>query len=159
MLQSSFCVGHLLLGMGPALKRSLYIQWDSLGENQFFSCEKLEIASGLGVWACVYSQHWNPVRPRPVQTLYMLPQSLWASLCIWPAVVSFIPSGFSNISTSATTVPWALREKDVMETSHLGPSVPRSLTLPTVQLWVSIFSPSTSEGSFSNDGRVRLISL
>lgn len=28
-----FCVGHLLLGMGPDLKCSLYTQWDAIEEN------------------------------------------------------------------------------------------------------------------------------
>lgn len=29
----SFCVGHVLLGMGLALKCGLYVQWDYIGEN------------------------------------------------------------------------------------------------------------------------------
>lgn len=34
-----FCVDHLLLGVGPALKYSLWIQWGFTGENQFFLWE------------------------------------------------------------------------------------------------------------------------
>lgn len=33
---SSFCVGRLLLGMGPVLKSCLYPQWDFSRENWFF---------------------------------------------------------------------------------------------------------------------------
>lgn len=33
---SFFSDGHLLLGMGPALKSDLYTQWDLFEENIFF---------------------------------------------------------------------------------------------------------------------------
>lgn len=44
----SFCVGHLLLGMGPAAKNGFYPLWDSLGKKtnfSFTSSYQLAIAS------------------------------------------------------------------------------------------------------------------
>lgn len=43
------CVGHLLLGSGPALKYGVYTQWDSIGKTV---CKWL--SSHLGMGACVY---------------------------------------------------------------------------------------------------------
>ena len=85
-----FCVGHLLLGMEPALKSGLFAQWDSIGENYFFlwSGYQLETASVLEMGACVHLafHHWtDAVWFRPMQALCMLPQSL-VYVCVSPAV-------------------------------------------------------------------------
>lgn len=53
MLLSYFCVGHLLLGIGS---RVVYISSETVGRTNFsfVSDYQLSIASGLGMWACVY---------------------------------------------------------------------------------------------------------
>lgn len=59
---SSFCLGHLLLGMTSFLKSSLFcISGDTL----------LEIASGLGMVASVFflSWGWEPIWIRPIDSL------------------------------------------------------------------------------------------
>lgn len=46
-----FCVGHLLLGMGPTLKCGLYTQRDSIWKkkNEFFLCKQLSIRDSFWV--------------------------------------------------------------------------------------------------------------
>lgn len=53
---SSFSVDRLLLSVLPALKNSLFLPWDSLGENYVFICKwlQLKIASGLGIGLCAH---------------------------------------------------------------------------------------------------------
>jgi hypothetical protein len=48
---------------------------------------------------------------------------------------------------------------DLMETFHLGVSVPRFLTLCTFWLWSLCLFPSAEEGSFSNKGWARYSSM
>ena len=60
-----FCIGHLLLCLGPPLSVTIY-QCCSLEENYFFSFasgNQMEIAFGLGMEACVQfpSQHWDSI--------------------------------------------------------------------------------------------------
>lgn len=55
-LLNSFSVDHLLLGMWSTLQSGLLLQWDSPGVKVLFSyvnSYQLEIASGLGMGACV----------------------------------------------------------------------------------------------------------
>lgn len=42
-ISTSFCVGHLVLGMGPAQKCGWCIQKDSIEEAYFSFCEKLSM--------------------------------------------------------------------------------------------------------------------
>lgn len=69
-------------------------------------------------------------------------------LCILPRALACVAVGpvadqglFSLVSSSPLTVTVflspLLQGWDLVETSHLGPSSPRSLTLPRVQLWFS----------------------
>jgi hypothetical protein len=51
---SSFCISHLMLDIGALLKCGLYTQWESTRGNFFFvSCCWLEVASMLGMGACL----------------------------------------------------------------------------------------------------------
>lgn len=58
----------------------------------FVSSGQLEIASWLGIGACLHfpSQGWEPLWLRPVQALSLLPQSLWIHFCISSAVLEDI---------------------------------------------------------------------
>lgn len=80
----SFCVGLLLLGMGPSLK----VVWTSIEtplENVNFSvANTYQLESfWVGVGVCVYfpACYWDPIWLRLVQALCMLPWSQKSSVC------------------------------------------------------------------------------
>lgn len=74
-------------GYGPGHKSGLCTQWDYWRKPFFFLCKHLLMGDsfwvGLGMGTCVpLSQCWDPVWPRPVQALRVLPQSLCKSVCV-----------------------------------------------------------------------------
>lgn len=82
-----FIAGH---GSGP--NSGLYTQWELeiLEKTNFLfaSSYQLELAFGLGMWAWVHFpfQHWDPIRPRPVQIICIPSQPLWAYMFTSPAI-------------------------------------------------------------------------
>lgn len=80
---SSFCVVSLWLGMGVVLsvayKGGLY--W----KGWFFSCaSRYQLDLAFQVSTSPLTLH--PTRPRSVQTLCLLPWSLWVLMCVGPAL-------------------------------------------------------------------------
>ena len=68
-------------------------------------------------------------------------------------LMSSIPSGSYTIPTSSAVRFLRHEERDLMETSHLGFSVSRSLTLYRISVCKSLYSlPSAKEESFTDDG-------
>lgn len=106
----------------------------------------LEIASGLG--SQFYSQCWAPIRPRPAQALWMLPQSRCLQVCIGPArqedlvprcpPYSLVLTAFSPSLLQVVLIP---EGTDLIKTSHLRLSVSRFLTLSVFffSLWDCVF--------------------
>lgn len=149
---SSFCVGCLLLGMRPACKCGLYIQWASIRETSFFLYKQLEIVS------------WR-------RRLCLLPLSVlgphlaWTCvcclcgficvsilLCVEDAVSleSFISSGSYSLSISLSLCSSLSPEgRDLMETSHVVYfKVPLCILSACKSLCVFL---SIAGGSFSDD--------
>lgn len=116
----------------------------------FVGSYQLEVASGLRMWSCVHflSQLWTPVRAATAGVSELM--CIWGLLCLSGLVflVSFISSDSSSHSTSSSSgslEPWW---RVLMETSHLGLSIPRC---PAVGLHI----PPTAGGSVSSDGWAR----
>lgn len=95
---------------------------------------QVEIAFGseMGMHVCFF-RIWDPSWCRPRQTVHAL-QTLGTDRCVSSAVfkgpcslVPSTPSGSSTLSTSSST-GFSEPCSDSMETSHLGLSVPSSLT-------------------------------
>lgn len=90
---SSSCVAQLLQSM--ALPWAVVnIPNDTFQEKAdfpFASGYQVQITSWLGMWPCVYLPlSVGPVWLEAGQVWYMLPQSLWAHLCIGPICVLFL---------------------------------------------------------------------
>jgi hypothetical protein len=118
------------------------------------SSYQLDIASGLGMGVFVYFpfQHWDSIWFRPVQTLCMLPQSLWVHMCIsptvsrWPCFLSvFHPHWLLQPLYLSHTVPesWVF-DGDIPYRAECS-KVSHSL------LWVSMLLSSTVGKGFSDD--------
>lgn len=94
---------------GPGLKHGLRTQWESLEKTNpsFESRYQLEVASVLGVGACVHfpSQSRNPIRHTVMPTLCMLPQFLGICLCVGPAVLRSLVSLLSSSPLALTLFP------------------------------------------------------
>lgn len=137
---SSFFVGHLLLGMGPALRYGLNIQWDSnfLMRNQFFLCKRLWIRNTvlvgdgslcplplLGAEIPSYLDLCGPCA---------CCHSLWVATCVGP-VVSVVgilhPLGLWQ---SFHVVPWGEGSDGDGPLRTEGSKCPQSLH--TAPLWV-----------------------
>lgn len=114
MPMSLFSVGHLL-GMQLSFKISLFAQWDSLGANWFFFICK-HLSFGDWFWVMDYDMHAHLLSAlglhlvQTVQTLWMLPQSLWVHMCTdsvnWVVLVSLmssVPSAPYSLSASSST--------------------------------------------------------
>lgn len=73
-----------IAGHGAALTCSLFSLWDSIGENEVLLCEWLSVGDSL--WfsdrVLFLSLSWDLIWFRPVQALWMLPNSLWFHMCI-----------------------------------------------------------------------------
>lgn len=123
---------------------SWYIHWHSTGETSFpFSSRlQLQVASWLGVGLYVYFN--LSVRDlvwfEPVQVSCVLSHPLCVHTCICPVVsawCSFL-GAFHHLCLLHFlhllfhTDHWSLREGFLIETSHLGLSAPKSLTLCTL---------------------------
>ena len=128
MLLSLFCVDHLLLGLGPALKNGLVTNETLFRKTNFLfvSGYQLEKASGLGVRACVqFFYCWNPIWFRPVYAA-----TVCEFVCAhWPAVFRgicslgvFYPLWFFLFLSQGCLSSEGM---DLVETPHLGPNVPR----------------------------------
>lgn len=118
-----------------------------LVKTNFSPCKsQLEIVYRLGLGAHVHfsSLRWDLVCHEPVHALCILPQSEWVHMCIHPTVsgrvlsVSYIPSGSYNLPTYSSQSPQSPEGRGVMKTSHLGLSAPKSFTLHTAKLWISV---------------------
>lgn len=89
---------------------------------------------GLGMGACVhFSQCWDSIWCRTHQDLCVLPQTLWVCLCL--EGLAFCPPSILALNLllppllkNSLSTEW----RDMMETSHLGLSAPRSFTLCTL---------------------------
>lgn len=165
-------LGHLLLAIWSTLTSRLFSQWDSFGENEIF-------ISKWGPWPLLLFA----LGPYLVQThadLCTLPRHLWAHV---PAVGAHLVQicarclgicEFLYINPAVLRGSWffgvicllwlftlsaslSLGVEPQRETSCLGLSVPRSLTLPISWLWLSVPIGCRRNlwGSFSEDGWAR----
>lgn len=103
------------------------------------------------------------LRPHLVQThlaLYTLPQSSRVPMCFNHVdlgahlpLVSFISYGSYTLFISLLQDSLSPEERKLMETFHLGLSVPRSLTLCVLSSYGSLYLfSSAAEGSVSDNG-------
>lgn len=142
---------------------------------------QLEVASGLGMGVCVHFSFQLQcfILCMSMQALCMLPQSLSSYVCCWSCYLEGcflnvpIPSGSQNLSSSfplplflslpfpslySPTCSSSLagsslcpEGRDLMETSYLGLSVPRSLCKLSGCESLCLFSSAAGE-HFSDDG-------
>ena len=117
----------------------------------FASSYQLDMASELEMRARVhFFQHWDHIWCRPTEALCMLPQSLWALVCIGPAV--FRKPCFLSVCHPVCILQFfcllfqrillSPEGKEFMQASHLGLSAPRSLTLCPLSSCVSQYVSS-----------------
>ena len=136
---SLLSIGHLLLGMPPTLKSSLFPPQTLLQEPKFLFASgfQLKIAQEFGMKACAHFSFQlqdppHPVQPHagPVHTAsvcvfisIMLSQRALFSWCLPPplALTLLLPPLLQGFLSPVV--------RDLMETSHLGLSVQKSLIL------------------------------
>jgi hypothetical protein len=125
----------------------------------------LDIASGLGMWMCI---HLIQISAGTLSGLDLCRpcaccNSLWVHKCISPAVsrrpcfLGVLHPHWLLHSLSPLLQSFLNPEgSDLMETSHLGLTVPRSLTLWSLPSCGSLYLfPSAAGGGFSDDGWAR----
>lgn len=146
----------------------MYHQWliqcDSIGEINFLhmSHNQSEIASRFGIgndFCATPSQYMDSIWWRPPSGfLHSVLQSLWVHKHICPAIYKkpcflsvFNPLALTIFSIHFPEISLS-PEKDLMEMSHWGLDVPRSLILFTWSRCGPLFLfPSTSGRHFSDD--------
>lgn len=132
--------------MAPYLKGGLYTKW------VFLLWRKL-----IFLLLSALRPHWSGL----VQSVCLLPQSLWLHTCISPAV--FKKTLFLWCLLSLTLFPSFLPQgslrgerRELMEASHLRMSLPRVLTLCTLSNCGSLYLfPCLAGRGFSDDGWTR----
>jgi hypothetical protein len=117
---SSLPVGHLLPGMHPTLKSSLFPQWDSLRRNWIFICKWLSIGHSFWVKGEGLCPLLSALGPHLVQALCMLPRSLWVTLCIYPVDVEGFVFLVSSIPSDSYTLLASSSSGFLQEISCLG---------------------------------------
>ena len=124
----------------------------------FVSSYQLKKASGLGIGACA---HFSTQSRDPLGLDLYRPSACCHSLCEFlctPVLLFFLGVLHSQWILQSFyflfhTLAWALSRRDLMETSHLVLSFPRSLTLYTMSSCGSLcLLPSTVGGSVCDDG-------
>ena len=103
---------------------------------------KLKLASELRTGVCIHfpCQHLGPIRPRPLQALYMRLQSLWVFMCTSLAVFrscffGVISFDSYSLDASSSTGSLSCKKRELINhppTHPPGLSVLRSFTLWTV---------------------------
>lgn len=112
-----FCIGQLLLVMGPALKCDWYTQWNFIGENRFLLCQWVLAADNFLVMgrsltmSIPHSRCWNSVCVEyyagsgSAATVFLSPY-VHQFCCIWkPPFISSSSSmvyGFCNLFISSS---------------------------------------------------------
>ena len=139
--------------MGCALKCDLYSQWDTMVENKFFLLSSYQLDSFFvrdGDPAhCPLVQYWELIWLSCVQSLCLLPQSLWVHMCVslqcLEGIASFVSSilpGFCSLfASSSSGLPKPLGkwfDEDLPLRSEYS-TICHSLHI--AQLWVSVFIP------------------
>ena len=148
MLLISFSVGHSLLDMQPTLKRNFVppvrLPWRKLS----FQLQRLstEVASGLGIGTCEHFSFLlqDPIWCRPMKTLsscvhgsYHKHTAPSVIMCTWilllsRALISWHPPPLWSSYSSCLLFLESLvspEGRDLVKTSCLRLSIPRSLTL------------------------------
>lgn len=145
--------------------RVVCIPSKTLLDQTKFSCVssyQLQIASGLWVWARVYSAVTAGTPSdldlcRPCACCH----SVWVHMCILLCRKVFFPWCFPSPLTLKIFLPLVQgslspEERELMETPHLGLSVSRSLTVCTLSRFVDLYLvSSTARERFSDGGGAR----
>ena len=161
------CVGHLLLGMEPALQCGLYTSWDSLGKTDFSSAKTywLEIAqSGMGTYAHLPLSGLRLIwldQCKPYAGYHILCELISAeSYCAQKSRFSWCHSSHLVLIIFFSSYPAYLPNSWGL--GFMKASIPLrkicskvSQCLYFVQLLVSVFALIYYRKKFSNDGWVR----
>lgn len=140
---SSFCVGHLLLGVGSS-SSVVYIPIETpLDKTNSFFERRISDESLCPAPVSVLGS----MRLKPAQSLFMLSHSLWESSvyqssCVQRAVFPccFLP--WLDLRTLLPPLPHrslSPEGRSSMKTSYLGLSIKDLLLFDLVHLWVSVF--------------------
>lgn len=157
---SSFWVGHLVLGVGPALKCGLSIKWYSIEENYFFLGEQFSIWDIFLVRDGRSSQlppfqSWNLIYRLELWSPSAFCHIFFKSWCVWKvlfywhyifslALTTWLPSLKSSLSPEG---------RGFIETFHLGLGAPRSLTICMFSSYESLHISHLLKGrNWSDDG-------
>lgn len=165
MLSSSFSVGHILLGMHPLLKSSLFPQRDSWRKLNFYLQVTINQRWLLGQeWESVSASSFSSRTlsgPEPYWPSGMLPQYLGMHTCIdivdledLVLLLSSIPS--VSCTLSSFSLPQAflsLEGQYFMKATHLALNNLRSLTVCLMPgCGCPYFLPSAAGRSYLDDG-------